>query len=98
MCLNKPSNLVAPLKVKKQQPYEIDFYVSYKNLSSISMMGVRQSYNKIEGLFFHNILPFNIHLHIKYGMWDQCFETFYVRNLIMFVISWSVCLWLAFPT
>ncbi len=76
----------------------LTLYVSNKNLSSISMMGLRQSYNKIEGLFLHTILPFDIHLHIKYRMWDQCFETLYICNLIMFVISWSVCLWLAFPT
>jgi len=27
----------------------------------------------------------------------QCYKTFYVRNLRIFVISWSVCPWQGFP-
>ncbi len=27
----------------------------------------------------------------------QCYKTFFVRNLWIFVISWSVCPWQAFP-
>ncbi len=30
--------------------------------------------------------------------WVQCYKTFYVHNLRMFVLSWSVCPWQAFPT
>jgi len=25
------------------------------------------------------------------GTWNKCFKTFYTHNLLMFVISWSVC-------
>ncbi len=29
--------------------------------------------------------------------WGQCFGTFYVRNIQMFLISYSICPWQAFP-
>jgi hypothetical protein len=31
------------------------------------------------------------------GFWAQCYKTFSVRNLRIFVISESVCPWQAFP-
>jgi hypothetical protein len=34
---------------------------------------------------------------LKTTTWYQCYKTFSVLNLRIFVISWSVCPWQAFP-
>ncbi len=31
------------------------------------------------------------------GPWGQCYKTIFLRNLQIFVISWSGCPWQAFP-
>jgi hypothetical protein len=30
-------------------------------------------------------------------IWGQCYKTFYVRNLRIFILSYSVCPWQGFP-
>ncbi len=36
-------------------------------------------------------------LHNTPAAWAQCYKTFVTHNLQIFVISWSVCHWWAFP-
>jgi len=48
-----------------------------------------------------NVLRKSVNYGRKYfyniGPWAQCYKTFFVRNLRIFVISLSVCLWHTLP-
>ncbi len=47
----------------------------------------------------HNLRPYTFYNigHWAYN-WNCDYKTFHARNLRMFVISWSVCSWQAFPS
>ncbi len=39
-----------------------------------------------------------VHKKAVLESWSQCYKTIYARNLLIFVIGWSVCPWQDFQT
>ncbi len=57
----------------------------------------KKTFKTMTPVWCHRCCQICLHFHSKKSNWDQCYKTFYVRNLQVFLISQSVCPWQAFP-